>query len=397
MPVDCDAFRAAWVSTVLNLDWPSRASAEIPDDARRAQVQKDELLRILDRARELGLNAVILQVSPTADAFYRSDRQPWSAWLTGRLGKDPGFDPLRFAIAEAHKRGLKLHAWLNPYRVAMDASAESRRALADTPAGAPKSVYRIHPEWVGVAAGRLVLDPGVPAARRWIGEIAAEVVRKYDVDGVQFDDYFYYETPTSPLDDAATFRRYGAGFKSKADWRRHNTTLLVEDIHRRIKAIKPHVRFGVSPGGVWRNRIDDPRGSATQAGKTNYDGDFADTRRWVKEGVVDYIAPQVYWSFGRKAAPYGEIVRWWADTVKGTKTDLYIGMALYRAGEATASEPDWAAEGGLTEIRRQLDLNDRMPEVKGGVLFRADYLLRPALKSVTDHLKRRWAACRSGS
>ncbi|MCX2697739.1 MULTISPECIES: glycoside hydrolase family 10 protein [Ochrobactrum] len=395
MAFDCDMFHASWVATVLNLDWPSKASTQIENDSERVKRQKQELVRMFDEASQHGINAVIFQVSPAADAFYKSEYLPWSSYLTGTLGKDPGFDPLRFAIAEAHKRGIELHAWLNPYRVSMDVRPATRKELKNASSDSPASVYKTKPEWVGISAERYVLDPGIPAVRQWVTNITAEVVQKYDVDGIQFDDYFYYETQGSPLKDDKTYKRFGTKFSNKYDWRRYNTYALVQEISDRIKAIKPHVRFGISPGGVWRNQLDDPRGSPTRAGKTNYDGDFADTRAWVKDGLVDYIAPQVYWSSGHKDVPYGPIVRWWADTVRGTKTDLYIGMALYRAGSASRSEPEWLSGNGVDEIRRQLELNTALPEVKGSILFRQGFLSDPKLKSVSDYLKKNWGQSRS--
>ncbi|MEN5298651.1 glycoside hydrolase family 10 protein [Brucella sp. TWI559] len=395
MAFDCDMFHASWVATVLNLDWPSKASTQIENDSERVKRQKQELVRMFDEASQHGINAVIFQVSPAADAFYKSEYLPWSSYLTGTLGKDPGFDPLRFAIAEAHKRGIELHAWLNPYRVSMDVRPATQKELKNASSDSPASVYKTKPEWVGISAERYVLDPGIPAVRQWVTNITAEVVQKYDVDGIQFDDYFYYETQGSPLKDDKTYKRFGTKFSNKYDWRRYNTYALVQEISDRIKAIKPHVRFGISPGGVWRNQLDDPRGSPTRAGKTNYDGDFADTRAWVKDGLIDYIAPQVYWSSGQKDVPYGPIVRWWADTVRGTKTDLYIGMALYRAGSASRSEPEWLSGNGVDEIRRQLELNTALPEVKGSILFRQGFLSDPKLKRVSDYLKKNWGQSRS--
>ncbi|MFD1199517.1 glycoside hydrolase family 10 protein [Brucella gallinifaecis] len=394
MPLDCDTFNASWVATVLNLDWPSRASTQIENDSERVAAQKREMVRMFDEASAHGINAVIFQVSPAADAFYKSEYLPWSSYLTGRLGKAPGFDPLRFAISEAHKRGIELHAWLNPYRVSMDIRPATHEELKNSSPDSPPSIYKTKPEWVGISADRYVLDPGIPAVREWVSNITAEVVQKYDVDGVQFDDYFYYETQGSPLEDDKIFKRFGTKFASKYDWRRDNTYRLVREISDRIKAIKPHVRFGISPGGVWRNQVDDPRGSPTRAGKTNYDGDFADTRAWVKDGLIDYIAPQVYWSSGRKDVPYGSIVKWWADTVRGTKTDLYIGMALYRAGTQSKSEPEWFDGNGVDEIKRQLDLNSAIAEVTGSILFRQGFLSDPRLKNVSAYLKQSWGKCR---
>ncbi|PWL16953.1 hypothetical protein DKP76_12950 [Falsochrobactrum shanghaiense] len=394
MPLDCDMFHASWVATVLNLDWPSKASSGIADDAERVKRQKQELVRLFDEAEEHGINAVIFQVSPAADAFYKSDYLPWSSYLTGALGKYPGFDPLEFAIAQARKRGIELHAWLNPYRVSMDDKPSTAKALENSSSDSPSSIYKLRPEWIGVSADRYVLDPGIPAVREWVTNITAEVVQKYDVDGIQFDDYFYYETAGSRLDDDASFARFGTRFSNKYDWRRDNTYRLVQEISQKIRSIKPNVRFGISPGGVWRNAAVDPLGSPTRAGKTNYDGDFADTRRWVKDGLIDYIAPQVYWSFGRRQVPYGPIVQWWADTVRDTKTDLYIGMALYRAGTKSQAEPDWQAGGGVDEIKKQLEFNASLPEVKGSILFRHGFLSDPRLKKVSQYLKSSWGKCR---
>lgn len=389
----CESVRASWVSTVLNLDWPSRASTQIKDDAARALRQKQEMVDLLDRAAETGLNTIIFQVSPTADAFYQSSILPSSAYLTGTTGKKPGFDALQFAIQESHKRGIKLHAWLNPYRVSMDTRPATRKMLENLPKGAPSSVFTRHPDLIGVAAGRYVLDPGIPQVRQWVGNITAEIVQNYNVDGIQFDDYFYYETPASKLNDDKTFARYGTKFASKDDWRRYNTYMLVKEISAKIKSIRPTVRFGISPSGVWRNKADDVLGSDTQAGKTNYDGDFADTRRWVKDGLIDYIAPQIYWSFGRKQAPYGVLAKWWANTVRNTKTDLYLGMALYRAGDGTKLEPEWGIDAGLPEIKRQIELNSTLPEVKGSILFRQGFLSDPKLEPVSSYLKSVWGHC----
>ncbi|WP_411505554.1 glycoside hydrolase family 10 protein [Brucella anthropi] len=394
MVLDCNSFHAAWVSTVINLDWPSRQSTEIADDAKRITTQKGELLAILDRAKMLGINGLIFQVSPTADAFYQSSLLPWSSYLTGTLGKNPGFDPLKFLIAEAHKRGIEIHAWINPYRVSMNIDPQTRQALENSSPDSPSSVYKLHPEWIGIAAKRYVLDPGIPAVREWVGNVVGEVVQKYDVDGIQFDDYFYYQTPDSQLDDSRTFARYGTSFKSKGDWRRYNTYTLVQEVFGRIKKIKPNIRFGISPGGVWRNKKDDPLGSDTLAGATNYDNDFADTRRWVKDGIIDYIAPQVYWPLERKIVPYGTIVKWWAETVRETPVDLYVGMALYKAGQPTSQEPQWGEDGGLTEIRHQLELNQVVSEVKGSILFREAFLREPKLKKIADYLAANWGRCR---
>ncbi len=384
--------RASWVSTVLNLDWPSAESARIADDAQRVAVQQAELLRILDEAVATGLNALIFQAKPCADALYASDLLPWSPYLTGTLGRHPGFDPLAFAVEQAHARGLELHAWLNPYRVSMDVGADTVRMLDSAPADGPPSIYRTRPGWIRTAARRFVLDPGLPEVRAWLGSVVAEITSRYAVDAIHFDDYFYYETADSRLDDAQTFATYGQGFADKGDWRRHSTRLLVQGLSEQLRATSPGVRFGVSPAGVWRNRVDDPRGSDTQAGAPSYDAAFADTRQWVLDGLVDDLVPQVYWPFARQAVGYGTIARWWADVALASPgVRVHIGMALYKAGRPTAQEPDWGVEGGVPEFRRQIDLNESTPGIHGSVLFRHAFLRDPAAAAVAAWLRQRWA------
>ncbi|WP_054319744.1 glycoside hydrolase family 10 protein [Xanthomonas axonopodis] len=382
--------RATWVTSVLNLDWPSAASSRMADPVARVMVQQQELLTILDQAQALHLNTLVFQVKPCADALYRSRILPWSPVLTGMLGKDPGFDPLAFLLRHAHARGIEVHAWLNPYRVSTDISQATLDMLSAVPGDSSPSVYAQHPEWVGVAADRLMLDPGIPAVRRWICAVVAELIVHYDVDGVQFDDYFYSETAQSPLDDSQTYARHGVGFADKGDWRRHSTYRLIRDVGRIIRAIRPSMAFGVSPAGVWRNRQDDPQGSDTQAGAPAFDVAYADTRRWVREELIDYIVPQVYWPFARQIARYDVIARWWADTVGSGRVQLYMGMALYKVGIPNALEPDWTVAGGVPEIARQLDLNAAFPQIRGCMLFRHGFVAQPQTAQVVDYLKLRW-------
>lgn len=382
--------RSTWVCSVINLDWPSASSRTIRDDASRIKRQKEEMINIFNDIVAMNMNAVIFQVVPCADALYASDLLPWSKYLTGTLGKNPGFDPLAWAIEQAHVRNIELHAWVNPYRISMDTRNTTVDELNNSSSDSAPSVYRAHPEWTGVAYNRYVLDPGIPEVQSWVTGIVEEIVTRYNVDGIQFDDYFYYESADSPLDDDATWHKYGLGFTTKGDWRRNNTYSLVEACHRRIKVINPGVSFGVSPAGVWRNKADDPLGSDTQAGAPNYDSAYADTRKWVTEGIIDYIAPQVYWPFARKVARYDVITRWWADTVRGTGTKLYIGMALYKVGTPSTVEPDWTIEDGVPEITRQLDLNDSLTEVNGCMFFRHMSLRESQTKHVVEYLKARW-------
>lgn len=342
-------FRAAWVASVTNIDWPSRTGLS-------AEQQQVELITILDQLKAMGMNAVVLQIRPTDDAFYRSNLNPWSKYLTGVPGQDPGYDPLAFAIEEAHQRNLEFHAWFNPYRVSMDTKREN---LAEG------SFAKAHPEYVVAYGGKLYYDPGIPEAEEHVRNSILEVVANYDIDAVHFDDYFYpYPSGTTDFPDQATFEQYGAGFANKADWRRQNINRFVESMGPAIKATKPHVQFGVSPFGIWRNKSASvPEGSETR-GSESYVATSADTRLWVKEGWLDYIAPQIYWSIGFAVADYQKLATWWADVVQDTPTKLYIGHAAYKVNNN--ADPNWKVAG---EITKQLDLNLTLPQVAGSIFF----------------------------
>jgi len=388
---DPGPMRGVWLATVSRLDWPPVSSVNITNPNTRISVQKKALTDKLDKLQSLGINTVFFQIKPDGSALWPSQILPWSDTLTGKMGQDPGYDPLQFMLDEAHKRDMKVHAWFNPYRVTVNTKpgtvAELNRSISLNPA----SVYVLHRDWIRTASDRFVLDPGIPEARDWITSIVAEVVSRYPVDGVQFDDYFYAETPGSTLNDNATYQKYGSGFSSKADWRRHNTQQLIENVSRTIKQLNPDVEFGVSPAGVWRNRSHDPLGSDT-SGAAAYDEAFADTRLWVQQGLLDYIAPQVYWPFSRKAARYDVLAKWWADVVKPTNTRLYIGVALYKVGESSKNEPDWTVNGGVPELKKQLDLNESVPHIDGTILFREDYLNQPQAQEAVHYLKSRWGS-----
>jgi len=381
--------RGVWLATVSRLDWPPVNSVTASSAAQRIAQQQQALIAKLDKLKTLGINTVFFQVKPDGTALWRSKILPWSDMLTGKIGDDPGYDPLQFMLDEAHKRGMKVHAWFNPYRVAVNTKPSTVAELNRTLSLRPASVFVLHPDWIRTAGDRYVLDPGIPDARDWITSIVAEVVSRYPVDGVQFDDYFYAETPGSALNDAQSFKTWGQGFSSKADWRRHNTQLLIEQVSRTIKQLKPEVEFGVSPAGVWRNLSWDPAGSDTR-GAAAYDEAYADTRRWVQQGLLDYIAPQLYWPFARQAARYDVLARWWANVVRPTHTRLYIGVALYKVGAASKNEPDWTVGGGVPELKKQLDLNDALPEINGTILFRENYLNQPQTEDAVRYLRSRW-------
>jgi len=383
-----EPMRGVWLATVSRLDWPPVASVNASPANRISQQQK-ALTDKLDKLKTLGVNTVFFQVKPDGTALWPSQILPWSDTLTGKIGEDPGYDPLQFMLDEAHKRGMKVHAWFNPYRVSTNTKALTVAELNNTLSNQPPSVFVLHRDWIRTASDRYVVDPGIPEARDWITSVVAEVVKRYPVDGVQFDDYFYTESPGATLNDSQTFQKYGQGFASKADWRRHNTQLLIEQVSRTIKQLNPNVEFGVSPAGVWRNRSHDPAGSET-SGAAAYDEAYADTRLWVQKGLLDYIAPQVYWPFSRKAARYDVLAKWWADVVKPTNTRLYIGVAFYKVGESSKNEPDWTVNGGVPELKKQLDLNESLPNINGTILFRENYLNQPQTQEAVSYIKHRW-------
>ncbi|MFD7018724.1 glycoside hydrolase family 10 protein [Streptomyces sp. NPDC059928] len=345
-------FRGVWLASVANRDWPSKPGLT-------AAAQRAGLLAHLDKAAERRLNAVLLQVRPTADALWPSPYEPWSQWLTGEQGEDPGWDPLGTAVAEAHRRGLELHAWFNPYRIANH--TDPTRLVASHPA-------RVHPDWVVPYGGSLCYNPGLPEVRRFVQDAMLDAVRRYDLDGVHWDDYFYpYPVAGQSFDDDEAYARYGSDFADRDAWRRDNIDLLVCETAARIKALKPQVRFGISPFGVWRNAASDERGSATSAGAQSYDDLYADTRKWVREGWLDYICPQLYWNIGLPAADYAVLVEWWDEAVRGTGVDLYIGEALYKAGDP--AQP--AAWQDPAELSRHLTLAQRYASVRGHCFFAA--------------------------
>ncbi|MDF6041389.1 family 10 glycosylhydrolase [Streptomyces sp. JH14] len=366
--------RGMWVATVANVDWPS-----VP--GLSAAEQQAELIAYLDAAVERRLNAVIFQVRPTADALWPSPYEPWAQYLTGVQGQDPGWDPLGTAVREAHRRGLELHAWFNPYRVANH--TDLSRLVPTHPA-------RLHPEWVLPYGGKLYYNPGLPEVRRFVQDAMLDAVRRYDIDAVHWDDYFYpYPVAGQVFDDDATYAQYGAGFPDKAAWRRDNTDKLVREMAARIKDIKKNVQFGISPFGVWRNAATDPLGSDTTAGVQTYDNLHADTRGWVKKGWIDYICPQIYWNIGFTAADYAKLLPWWDDVVRGTGVDLFIGEALYKAGDP--AQP--AAWQDPAELSRHIDFAAAYDQVRGHVYFSGKDVVTDRIGAmqhvVTDHYRNR--------
>ncbi|MGC0378412.1 glycoside hydrolase family 10 protein [Streptomyces sp. SAI-229] len=365
--------RGMWVATVTNRDWPSRPGLS-------AARQRAELLGHLDTAVRNRLNTVILQVRPTADALWPSPYEPWSRYLTGTQGAHPGWDPLGTAVAEAHARGLELHAWFNPYRVALH--ADPARLTASHPA-------RRNPGWTVPYGGKLYYNPGLPEVRAFVREAMLDAVRRYPVDAVHFDDYFYpYPVAGQTFDDDLAYDTHGGGFPDRAAWRRDNVDRLVRETAAGIREIRPGTRFGISPFGVWRNAGVDERGSATHAGVQTYDDLHADTRRWARENWIDYICPQLYWNIGFAAADYAELLPWWAEVVRDSGTRLYVGEALYKAGDP--AQP--AAWRDPAELSRHLTLAAERPEVRGHVFFAAREVTADPTgamaRVVADHYRR---------
>ncbi|WP_406108077.1 family 10 glycosylhydrolase [Streptomyces sp. NBC_01003] len=344
--------RGMWLATVANRDWPSKPGLS-------AAQQRAELIAHLDTAVGRHLNAVVFQVRPTADALWPSPYEPWSGVLTGVQGKNPGWDPLGTAVAEAHRRGLELHAWFNPYRIANH--TDLSRLVPTHPA-------RRHPDWVVPYGGKLYYNPGLPEVRKFVQDAMLDAVRRYDIDAVHWDDYFYpYPVAGQVFDDDAAYAAYGGNFPDRASWRRDNTDRLVREMGASVKRIRPRTQFGISPFGVWRNAATDPLGSDTRAGVQTYDDLHADTRKWVREHWIDYICPQIYWNIGFAAADYAKLVPWWSDVARGTGVRLYAGEALYKAGDP-AQPAEWQDPA---ELSRHLTFAERYPQVNGHVFFSA--------------------------
>ena len=300
-------FRAAWIQSV-------NGQFKGQDEA----TMKRNLINQLEALQRAGINAIIFQVRPEADALYASQLEPWSRFLTGVQGEAPSplWDPMQFMIEECHKRCMEFHAWINPYRV--------KTALANPLAA--NHVYHLHPEWFITYGNQLFFDPALPESRRHICMVITDILTRYDVDAIHMDDYFYpYPLKGMEFPDDASFARYGGGFDNRGDWRRSNVNLLIKHIHETVREVKPWVKFGVSPFGIYRNQKSDPLGSKTN-GLQNYDDLYADVLLWAREGWIDYNIPQIYWQIGHPAADYKELVEWWAKHAEDRP--LYIGQSV---------------------------------------------------------------------
>ena len=347
-------FRGVWVTTINNIDWPSAPGLPV-------EQQKKELIDLVDRIDRFNLNAVFFQVRAAADAFYASSTEPWSYFLTGKQGRPtvPFFDPLAYATEICHSRGIEIHAWFNPFRVRNLGYYEL----------AKNSFAARNPQFVHDYDNKRFLDPGFPQVRAHIINVILEVIRKYKVDGVIFDDYFYpYPVRGKKFPDYKTFAKYGKGFYPNRlkDWRRHNIDCLISDLHDSIGNIKPGLRFGISPFGVWRNHADDPNGSPGIKGTTSYDDLYADVYKWLSKNWIDYVIPQLYWEQGNRFGDFSLLAKWWNDHSFGKP--LYLGQALYKSIEGKNS---WV---NPKEISDQIGIMRKYNNVKGFAFYSASHL-----------------------
>ena len=363
--------RAVWVATVANIDFPSKPGISTVE-------QKQEIIDILERQQALGMNTIIFQIRPASDALYKSDIEPWSKYLTGEQGKapDPQYDPLKFIIEECHKRSMKLHAWINPYRVLSDtANADKTDSL---------HITKKHPEWLVSYGKKTYFDPGLPETRAYVTRVVKDIVSRYDVDAIHMDDYFYpYRIKGKEFPDSSSFKEYPRGFSQaeKDDWRRDNVNKIVKMFQDTIRSVDPTVQLGISPFGVWRNKSADPDGSPTNAGQTNYDDLFADVLKWLKKDWIDYVAPQIYWHIGFEPADFAKLIKWWNSHAYGK--ELYIGHGAYRIGNET---DEWNSR---QQMPRQIEMTRKYENVDGSVFF-TENSFRDNPKGLNRKLKRHY-------
>ena len=353
-------FRGAWLHVIGQSQWQNKSTEQA----------KKYIQEQFQKLQDAGCNAVIFQVRPTADAVYKSDLEPWSAWLTGKRGKAPSpeWDPMEFAIEEAHKRGMEFHAWLNPYRV----TSSAKEVL-------PAShITKQEPHRFVKFNGQTFFDPAYKENRDFICDVVRDILKRYDVDAIHIDDYFYpYPANGKKFEaDDTSYKKFGNGMDRK-EWRRHNVDLLIEQLYTTIKSAKPWVRFGVSPFGIWRNKSSDPRGSDS-SGLQNYDDLYADVLLWAKNGWVDYLAPQLYWTLDMKAAPSRHLAQWWNDNANGV--DVYIGQDVQR----TMSNAD-PKNNDSNELDTKVKLSRKLPNVQGNVWWHG-YWVTDNYKGVADSL-----------
>lgn len=324
--------RGAWIATVHNSTWPSKTGLD-------QATAKAELVKILDALQEARLNTIFFQVRTESDALYASTIEPWSRWITGKQGQDPGWDPLSFAIDEGHRRGLEVHAWLNPYR-----------GIASTQSDiAPNHITKMLPSAAVAWGPGLWMDPGVPEVRAHILDVIRDILMRYDVDGIHFDDYFYpYPEAGSTFNDAASFSKYTAagGMLGKDDWRRDNVNKLVAEVWSEVAKTRADARFGISPFGIYR-----PGTPPGITGLDAYAAIYCDPLAWMNAGTVDYLAPQLYWPTTQTAQAFGKLVTWWGSIAKNSRS-IFIGHDATRAGEGPFTISEYGTEIDLVRAER---------------------------------------------
>lgn len=409
-------FKSSWVATIFNLHFDQPTS----ETDFKAMYQET-----LKNFKAWNMNAMLFQIRPLMDSWYPSEINPWSEFLSGTQGVDPGYDPLAYMVEETHKAGMEYHAWLNPYRVTntkittpsmlekLAVTAEEVEAMTipekvallnEKGLIADNNYAVLHPDYVIEFDGKFILNPGIPAVRDFVVDSVVEIIENYDVDAIHFDDYFYpYEIKIDdkPVrfgdkdEDLETFETYNNGIEDIQEWRRENINMLVSEIRDAIDAhntqAKTAVQFGISPFGIWEHKENNPNGSNTPTGssKSNSDSIFADTYKWVKEETIDYLSPQIYWSFSQKAAPYGELARWWNNVAEGTRTQIYVGHANYKHVSNGGWDADWM---NPDEIPNQLLFNMNYKNIRGSAFFSYNDLLKSDLSSLAPALQDRHEA-----
>jgi uncharacterized lipoprotein YddW (UPF0748 family) len=345
--------RGLWIATVANIDWPSRR--DLTADQQRA-----ELIDILDRAVGAGLNTIVFHVRPAGDALYASSLEPWGIMLTGTQGTSPGYDPLAFAVDEAHKRGLELHAWINPFRAGN--TADTTRMVAP-------HLFRSRRDLIRIYGGNIWMDPGEPDVQDHSMRVIADIVSRYDIDGLHADDYFYpYQINDNagrlvPFPDDDSYSKYSGGLP-RDDWRRANIDRFVERLYREVHAIKPHVKVGLSPFGIWR-----PGFPPGVTGLDAYGTIYADSRKWLQQGWLDYLAPQLYWAIASSGQSYPALLDWWLSQ-NPMGRHVWPGLATYRVNDGTPSA------FSMEEIPNQIRATRTRPQSSGNILYNTSWTLK---------------------
>lgn len=375
-------FRGAWMSTVYNIDWPVARSG--------VDSQKSDFVNKVDALKSAGFNALFFQVRSMGDALYPSNYATWSQYISGSYGSNPGYDPTAFALEEVHKRGMEFQAWFNPFRIASSSSFDVNNYISKLPANSP---LKAHPEWIVKYSGSSTyywINLGIPEARKYVIDTIMEVVKNYDIDGVHIDDYFYpypvYQTDANgnkvkvDFPDSNEFSKYGTSFSNKDDWRRDNVNQFISGLSSAIKSVKPQVKFGVSPFGIWKNSTGE--GGAGTNGLSSYYEVYVDSKKWIDNQWIDYIVPQVYWNFGYSAADYQKLSDWWAKQVEGKNVSLYIGHAAYKIGDSSYG----SAWTNSAEMPNQIKYSRQNANIKGDAFFSVKDILSNRL-GILDTLK----------